>query len=177
MTTTERSANAAPLDALLVDAALGPVRRFVPDLSTAKWAISLARTPDVTARRLGELGAEAGRILTGTSALAPSRGDRRFTDVAWAENPLLKRLVQLYLAGSQTAEQLLADADLDPRDRKRVQFLLENVIQATAPSNVPLVNPASAKAAIDTAGLSLVRGGKQLAADLASGRASGDGRR
>ena len=168
MTTTERSANAAPLDALLVDAALGPVRRFVPDLSTAKWAISLARTPDVTARRLGELGAEAGRILTGTSTLAPSRGDRRFTDVAWAENPLLKRLVQLYLAGSQTAEQLLVDADLDPRDRKRVQFLLENVIQATAPSNVPLVNPASAKAAIDTAGLSLVRGGKQLAADLAS---------
>ena len=168
MTTTERSANAAPLDSLLVDAALGPVRRFVPDLSTAKWAISLARTPDVTARRLGELGAEAGRILTGTSALAPSRGDRRFTDVAWAENPLLKRLVQLYLAGSQTAEQLLDDADLDPRDRKRVQFLLENVIQATAPSNVPLVNPASAKAAIVTAGLSLVRGGKQLAADLAS---------
>ncbi len=170
MTTTERSANAAPLDSLLVDAALGPVRRFVPDLSTAKWAISLARTPDVTARRLGELGAEAGRILTGTSALAPSRGDRRFTDVAWAENPLLKRLVQLYLAGSQTAEQLLAGGDLDPRDRKRVQFLLENVIQATAPSNVPLVNPASAKAAIDTAGLSLVRGGKQLVADLASGR-------
>ena len=168
MTTTERSANAAPLDSLLVDAALGPVRRFVPDLSTAKWAISLARTPDVTARRLGELGAEAGRILTGTSALAPSRGDRRFTDVAWAENPLLKRLVQLYLAGSQTAEQLVDDADLDPRDRKRVQFLLENVIQATAPSNVPLVNPASAKAAIVTAGLSLVRGGKQLAADLAS---------
>ena len=49
-----------------------------------------------------------------------------------------------------------------------MRFLLENVIQATAPSNVPLVNPASAKAAIDTAGLSLVRGGRQLAADLAS---------
>ena len=168
MTTTERSANAAPLDALLVDAALGPVRRFVPDLSTARWAVSLARTPDVTARRLGGLGAEAGRILTGTSTLAPSRGDRRFTDVAWAENPLLKRLVQLYLAGSHTVEQLLDDADLGPRDRKRVRFLLENAIQATAPSNVPLVNPASAKAAIDTAGLSLVRGARQLATDLAS---------
>ena len=84
------------------------------------------------------------------------------------ENPLLKRLVQLYLAGGQTVEQLVIDADLDPRDRKRVQFFLENLIQATAPSNVPLVNPASAKAVIDTAGLSLVRGGKQLAQDLAS---------
>ena len=74
-TTTSRLADAAaPLDALLVDAALGPARRLLPDVSTAKWAVSLARAPDVTARRLGELGAEAGRILTGTSTMAPHRG-------------------------------------------------------------------------------------------------------
>jgi polyhydroxyalkanoate synthase len=168
MTTTALAGNAALPDVLLVDAALAPVRRLVPDASTVKWAVSLARTPNGTARRLGELGAEAARILTGGSTLAPSRRDRRFTDVAWSENPLLKRLVQLYLAGSHTAEQLLAEADLDPRDHQRVSFLLENVIQAAAPSNVPLLNPASAKAVIDTAGLSLVRGGMQLAADLAS---------
>lgn len=160
--------SAAPLDALLVDAALGPVRRFVPDQSTAKWALSLARRPGLTARRLGGLGAEAARILTGTSAVAPQRGDRRFTDDAWDQNPLLRRLVQLYLAGGQTAEQLVIDADLAARDDKRVQFFLENLIQATAPSNVPLVNPASAKAVIDTAGLSLVRGGTQLVRDMVS---------
>jgi len=160
--------SAAPLDTLLVDAALGPVRRFVPDLSTVKWAASLACQPDLTARRLAGLGAEAGRVLTGTSTVAPHRGDRRFTDVAWTENPLLRRLVQLYLAGGHTAEQLVTDADLNARDGKRVRFFLENVIEAAAPSNVPLVNPASAKAVIDTAGLSLVRGGVQLVKDLAS---------
>ena len=166
------SPNAGPLDVLLVDAALGPVRRFVPDLSTAKWAVSLARKPGTTARRLGGLGAEAGRILIGTSTVAPQRRDRRFTDIAWTENPLLKRLVQLYLAAGQTVEQLVIDADIEPRDRERVRFLLENLIEATAPSNVPLVNPASAKAVIDTAGLSLVRGGKQLAATWPRHRAS-----
>ena len=146
-TATARLAeSAAPLDVLLVDAALGPLHRFLPDMSTAKWAVSLARRPDITARRLGELGAEAGRILTGTSTVAPHRGDRRFTDVAWTENPLLKRLVQLYLAGRHTAEQLVIDADLDPRDRERVRFFLENVAEAVAPSNVPLVNPVSTKA-------------------------------
>ena len=168
ITTAGLAESAAPLDALLVDAALGPVRRFVPDLSTAKWAASLACQPDLTARRLAGLGAEAGRVLTGTSTVAPHRGDRRFTDVAWTENPLLRRLVQLYLAGGHTAEQLVTDADLEPRDGKRVRFFLENVIEAAAPSNVPLVNPASAKAVIDTAGLSLVRGGRQLVKDLAS---------
>ena len=62
----------------------------------------------------------------------------------------------------------MIEADLDPRDRARVRFFLENVAEAVAPSNVPLVNPASAKAAIDTAGLSLVRGGRQLVKDMAS---------
>ena len=107
-TTSGLAETAAPLDMLLVDAALGPVRRFVPDMSTAKWAVSLARKPGTTARRLGDLGAEVGRVLSGTSTVAPQRGDRRFTDTAWTENPLLRRLVQLYLAGSRTAEQLVA---------------------------------------------------------------------
>jgi polyhydroxyalkanoate synthase subunit PhaC len=159
---------AAPLDVLLVDAALGPVRRFAPDMSTARWALSLAQQPRTAARRLGGLGAEAGRIVAGTSTLAPQKRDRRFADEAWSQNPLLRRLVQLYLAGGHTLDQLVADADLDPRDRERVRFLLENLVEAMAPSNVPLVNPASAKAVIDTAGLSLVRGGKQLATDLVS---------
>lgn len=159
---------AAPLDVLLVDAALGPVRRFLPDMSTARWAVSLARQPRVTARRLGGLAAEAGKVVVGTSEITPKRGDRRFTDTGWSENPLLRRLVQIYLAGGRTVEQLVDEADLDPRDRKRVRFLVENVVEAMSPSNVPLVNPASAKAVIDTAGLSLVRGGTQLVKDLAS---------
>ena len=168
-TTLSRSVEgSAALDVLLVDSALGPTRRFVPDRSTAKWVASLASKPDLTARRLAGLGAEAGHVLSGTSTLAPQPRDRRFADVGWSENPLLKRLVQLYLAGSHTAEQLLVEADLEPRDRTRVRFLLDNVIEAAAPSNIPLVNPASAKAAIDTAGLSLVRGAKQLMRDLAT---------
>ena len=159
---------AAPLDVLLVDAALGPVRRFLPDMSTARWAVQLARRPRLTARRLGGLAAEAGKVVIGTSEVTPKRGDRRFADTGWTENPLLRRLVQLYLAGGRTVDQLVDEADLDPRDRKRVRFLVENVVEAISPSNVPLVNPASAKAVIDTAGLSLVRGGTQLVKDLAS---------
>jgi len=166
--TSKLADNAAPLDVLLVDAALGPIRRFAPDMSTARWAVSVARRPRATAGRLAALGAEAGRILAGASAVAPARGDRRFNDTAWSENAVLKRLMQLYLAGGHTLDQLINGADLDPRDRKRVRFLLENIVEALAPSNLPLVNPESAKAVIDTAGMSLVRGGKQLVKDLAS---------
>jgi polyhydroxyalkanoate synthase subunit PhaC len=76
--------------------------------------------------------------------------------------------VQSYLAAGQTADQLIRDAGLGPRDEKRVRFGAGNLIEAVSPSNAPLVNPASAKAVIDTGGLSLARGGLSLLHDLAS---------
>jgi len=164
----ELADQAAPLDALLVDAALGRLRRFAPDASAVKFAAALARQPRTTGRRLGSLAAELARIAAGTSVLAAPRRDRRFADPAWMENPLLRRIVQAYLAAGQTAGQLVGDAALDWRDDKRVRFGVENLVEALSPSNLPLVNPASAKAVIDTGGLSLVRGGVSLLRDLAT---------
>ena len=103
---------AAPLDALLADAALGTFRRLTPDASTVKFAAALARRPHTTGRRLSSLAAELVRIGAGTSALAPARGDRRFADPAWTGNALLRRIVQSYLAAGQTAGQLIRDAGL-----------------------------------------------------------------
>src|SRR3954454_13846640 len=149
---TAAADQAAPLDALLVDAALGPLRRFTPDASTARWVARLARHPRTTGRRLAELGGELAKAVAGASTVSRSRRDRRFTDPGWTENPILRRMVQGYLATGETLHQLVADADLDWRDEERVGFFLDNLVEAAAPSNVPLVNPASAKAAIDTAG-------------------------
>jgi polyhydroxyalkanoate synthase len=143
---------AAPLDSLLIDAALGPLRRFAPDASTAKFALGLARRPRTTGRRLGALAAELARIGIGTSTVAPSKRDRRFADPAWSGNPLLRGVVQAYLATGKTLEHLVDSAGLGWRDEQRMRFLAENLLQAASPSNVALVNPASAKAVIDTGG-------------------------
>jgi polyhydroxyalkanoate synthase subunit PhaC len=157
---------AATLDALLVDAALGPFRRFTPNASSARWVVRLAIRPQTTGRRLGDLVGRLTRIGVGTTTVAPSRRDRRFADPAWNQNPLLRRVVQAYLAAGQTAEQLIADAGLEWRDEQRVRFLVENVVEALSPSNVPLLNPSSAKAAIDTAGMNFARGGRNLLSDM-----------
>lgn len=164
--TTELADQAAPFDALLVDAALGTARRFTPDLSTAKWALRLATRPRTTMRRARDLGTETARIALGTSVISAERRDRRFTDDAWTDNPFLRRTLQLYLATGRTAQQLIDDAELGSRDDKRTRFLVDNLVEALSPSNLPLVNPASAKAAIDTGGLSLVNGARQLAQDM-----------
>ena len=159
---------AVPLDHLLVEAALGPLRRFAPDLSTARLLGSLASRPVSTGRRVGALAADLAAIVAGKSTVAPDRRDRRFADEAWAKNPLLRRLVQSYLASGATAAQLVSDAGLGWRDAQRVEFLLDILTEALSPSNLPLVNPASAKAAIDTGGANFARGMSAFAKDMSA---------
>ena len=69
----EPADRAAPLDALLVDAALGPLRRLAPNSSTVRFAARLARHPVTTGRRLGSLTAELVRIGVGTSTTGRGR--------------------------------------------------------------------------------------------------------
>jgi poly[(R)-3-hydroxyalkanoate] polymerase subunit PhaC len=159
---------AAPLDALLVDAVFGPLRRLAPDMSLARFAGRLAGRPVTTAARLGRFAVDLTRVGLGRSDLAPAPRDRRFTDPAWTANPVLRRILQAYLAAGKTVNQLVDDAGLGWRDDQRVRFLTENLIAAAAPSNVPLLNPESAKAAIDSAGANFLRGGLNLVRDVAA---------
>jgi len=159
---------ASALDLLLSDAALGVVRRFLPSASTLRFAAGLARRPRTVTRRTTSLASEIARIAAGRSAIAPGKKDRRFADPGWASNPLLARLVQAYLAWAGTVDSLLADAELDWRDQERMRFVLSNLIDAVAPSNNPLISPVAWKAAIDSGGLSVVRGLRSLASDLSA---------
>jgi poly[(R)-3-hydroxyalkanoate] polymerase subunit PhaC len=159
---------AAALDLLLAAAALGSLRRFLPGGAGVRFATGLARRPHALARQATWLAGELARIGLGRSTLAPSARDRRFADPAWTSNPLLRRLVQAYLAAGRTAEQLLADADLEWRDAARLTFVVDNLVQALAPSNNPVSSPVFWKALIDSGGGNLVRGARHLAADLAT---------
>ena len=47
------------------------------------------------------LGAELTRIALGRSEVCPERGDWRFKDPTWSENPIYKRVAQTYLASCQ----------------------------------------------------------------------------
>jgi polyhydroxyalkanoate synthase subunit PhaC len=158
---------AGGLDLLLTDAALGVMRRLRPDSSLLRLAAALARRPRQTGRQAAVLGTELGRIAAGRSAITPAPRDRRFSDPAWTGNPLLRRSVQAYLAAAQSAEALVAGAELGWRDDTRLRFLLANLIAAAAPSNNPVLSPAAWKALIDTGGGSAARGLRAFATDLA----------
>jgi len=168
MTTTNPDELAAPLDLLLIRATRPFARRMTPNASWARLGANLARQPAAVAGRVGALTRELGGIAAGRSHRAPARADKRFADAAWEQNPLLHRVMQAYLAGSETAEGLLTDAGLDWRDAEKMRFVFDNVVEGLAPSNNPLLSPLGWKALIDTGGLSAVRGVKAFARDMLS---------
>jgi polyhydroxyalkanoate synthase subunit PhaC len=168
--TTESAAEAvaAPLDLLLTDAVFGALRRVNPGGSGLRLAAALATRPRLVAGRGRQLLGEMARIAVGRSEVQPSRRDHRFADPGWTGNPLLHRVMQAYLAAAQTAEGVVADTDLDWADAERVGFALRNLVDALAPSNNPVLNPAAVKAAIDTGGGSALAGLRHFVSDMAA---------
>jgi polyhydroxyalkanoate synthase len=155
------------LDVLLTEATMGPVRRWAPGRAGVEVAARLALRPDKVVRRGAGLAAELAKVAVGRSEVAPPKGDRRFKDPAWAENPAFRRLAQTYLAAGATVDGLVQDAGADWRAERRVRFAAENVVDALAPSNFPLTNPSVIKAVIDTGGANFVRGASHFARDMA----------
>jgi polyhydroxyalkanoate synthase len=125
----------------------------------------LARHPRRAGAALRHLAWSAADVVRGRSSLGPDPKDRRFADEAWSQNALYRRLMQLHLVTGAEVEQSLSGTTLSGIDRDRARFTLSLLLDAAAPSNLPL-NPAAVKRFIDTGGASAVAGLRQLVDDL-----------
>lgn len=167
-TPDDEPAGVGPLDLLLTDGALGPLRRLVPGTAALHLVTGLASRPGRVAGRGKALAAELARVAAGRSDLAAHPKDRRFADDAWSQNPLLRRSLQAYLATSATVEALVDDADLEWQDGERVSFIVDNVVQALSPSNNAVTSPEAWHATLQTGGGNVVSGLRRLVGDLSS---------
>jgi poly[(R)-3-hydroxyalkanoate] polymerase subunit PhaC len=170
--TGARAASRAALDVMLTDAAIEPgaVGRLVAPGAAVRLAGGLAVHPRRVARRVGGVGAELTRITAGASRVTPPKGDRRFGDRAWQESWLFRRLMQTYLVLEDAAGGLVDDAGLDWRNDLRARFMVENLLDALAPTNLPMTNPEVLKETIDRGGANLVAGGRRFLSDAGAGR-------
>ena len=78
-------------------------------------AMTLAQ-PRGVARETRRLAGDTLRILAGKSDRAPAKGDRRFADPAWAQNPAFRRLGQEYLSLCESVGHLVDDLDSEPAE-------------------------------------------------------------
>ncbi|WP_460868977.1 PHA/PHB synthase family protein [Rhodococcus aerolatus] len=152
---------------MLVDAVFSPLRRFNPGMSAIRLAARLVTRPGPVAKRAGGTAKELAKVAVGFSDVSPGKKDRRFTEEAWSENPVLRRVMQGYLVGGETAKGLVVDAKLGWKDRERLTFVADNLVELMSPSNNPLLNPAALKAGLDTGGKSYARGVRNFAQDMA----------
>lgn len=159
---------ATPLDLLLAKAGDGPIRQFMPGVSGLKFASGLIRRPRVVTKRAAGLAHELTRVGIGRSQLAPGEKDRRWNEEAWTANPVFKRTLQSYLAVGAAARGLVDDAGMEWGDDQRMRFIVDNLVEAAAPSNNPFLNPKVIKRTMDTGGGNLLEGGKRFVRDFAT---------
>ncbi len=140
----------------------------------------LAAQPDKLVRAQGqllsgymELWQSAARRAAGEDvppAVAPAAGDKRFADPQWRDNPMFDVMKQSYLLTSNWLNGLVAEVqDIDPMDKRRVEFFMKMMTDAFAPPNFLMSNPAALREAVETQGESIVRGMENFLADMERG--------
>jgi polyhydroxyalkanoate synthase len=103
-------------------------------------------------------------------APAPGRGDKRFSDPDWSDNPVFDVMKQSYLITSNWLNDLVSSVDgVDPISKRRVEFFTRMLTDAFSPSNFLLTNPVALREAVQTRGASVLKGVENFAADLARG--------
>ena len=93
-------------------------------------------------------------------------GDKRFADPAWKSNPFLHGAIEDYAVRQRAALQLIEASRLPEATRRKARFAISMMMDAIAPSNVPWLNPAVVKEAMNTGGASLVRGLQNFLEDV-----------
>ena len=85
--------------------------------------------------------------------------------------------MQGYLAIAEEARGLVDDAELDWDNDQQARLVVDNLIDALAPTNFPWSNPTVIKAIVDQGGRNLVIGARQFARDMSCGAADSRQRR
>src|SRR6202030_3982680 len=76
----------------------------------------------VVAREAGRLARALLRISVGSSSVAPARGDWRFADPTWTQNPVYQRIGQTYLAFARSMDRLVDEAEKSGKDPDKTRF-------------------------------------------------------
>ena len=107
---------------------------------------------------------------TPAPVVSPAKGDKRFLDPDWSDNPVFDVMKQSYLLTSNWLNGLVAGVETeDPMSKRRVEFFMKMLTDAFSPSNFLASNPAALREVMTSGGESLVRGMDNFTADLARG--------
>jgi len=124
------------------------------------------RQPAILLEQEAALTRELLAILSGKGTTAPAKGDKRFLDSAWEQNPFYRIAMQSYLAWGNALSGFVDRSALDARSKERAQFVLQLITDALAPTNTLLGNPVALRKAVESGGASVLSGIRNALTDL-----------
>ena len=108
------------------------------------------------------------KALSGEASDAPR--DRRFSSPQWQDDPFFRSIRDSYLLAGKQLRDVVSLSDVEGGGRATMRFLLDQYLNAVAPTNFAHTNPDVLKRTKETNGANLVQGFANLIEDLASGK-------
>ena len=148
--------------------------------SFSELAVEMAKTPEKMIEQQAQLMSGYAQLWQATAqkmlghsvepVAEPARGDRRFKDAQWSDNPFFDHMKQTYLLASKHLLNGIHDVDgLDPKTASKVDFFARQFVDAIAPTNFVMTNPAVLRETAETGGQNLLRGLSNVLDDLERG--------
>ncbi|HEY9039957.1 MAG TPA: class I poly(R)-hydroxyalkanoic acid synthase [Roseovarius sp.] len=93
--------------------------------------------------------------------------DKRFANPLWSTHPYFRYIREQYELNAKAVADAVAEIDdLDPVEKKRLDYFSRQIVDMMAPTNFLGTNPDALEKAVATEGESLVKGLENLVADL-----------
>ncbi|CUH44143.1 PHA/PHB synthase family protein [Ruegeria atlantica] len=153
----------------------GPNQELYAKAASAYWAEAMQNPARLMEQQIEFWGqsvmnfAEAQQALVGSEAEEAASGprDKRFSNPLWETNPYFKFIRQQYQTNAEAISQAVASVeDLELKDRQRLAFFSQQIIDMMSPTNFLATNPDALEKAVETEGQSLIQGLENLVADL-----------
>ncbi len=154
---------AAKVDPVGFGGALGEAARSLVTRPGAVLRTGLGFGVD-SAKAVSAAAARAvGRTTTGPASL-PEK-DKRYADPAWEGNAWYYLARQEHTLLADRLTELSQAARVSPTARRKLDWLVGQIVEALAPPNAVVTNPAWPKKIVETGGLNIVRGARNMLRD------------
>ncbi len=135
------------------------------DATLEYWTAQAALMQQTTLKLLG-----ADDVTSARPAHMASPG-KRFEHKQWSENALFDFIKQSYLLTAGSVQDAVHSVgDMDPKERRKVDFYTRQFVEAMNPANFFALNPEVLEATATQKGENLVRGLKMMLEDMERGK-------
>ncbi len=154
----------------------GPGQELFMKASVAYMTEIMTNPSKIFEQQVGYWGSTLKHFIEAQEALASGKfaapeddtpPDPRFSGELWEKHPYFNYIKQQYLLSSEAIENAVKEIEgLDPKDRKRLEYFSQQIIDMMSPANFLGTNPEALARAVETDGESLVKGLENLVRDI-----------